>query len=331
MAINETNANGGLLGCQVKLVYYDDQSDVKVIYNDYLRLITVDKVNLVIGTVISALGQAIAPLFEQYQVPVIQPAVAALPKGVAYSFSLDPYAGNYTLDYLNIMKQHYPGATVAIISDSTSFPLTVAVGANNYSKAIGLNVVDYEQFSSTTTDFTSLLSKLKGLNPTILIACGYVAEAILLTNEMGGIGWMPKAFMFTTGPSVPQYISGVGSLANGVWTVTPWMPYPYNTAPGAQTYTQTFEKIMNSTPDYTAADWYVAVKLDVQAVKAVGLNNVALENYFKQVNTVVAGWPIRFSSISHQNVAGMAVVQIQAESWVVVYPPSVATGTGQFP
>lgn len=330
MAINETNASGGLLGCQVKLIYYDDQSDVKVVYNDYVRLITVDKVDLVMGSVISALGQAIAPLFEQYKIPVIHPAVAALPKGSQYSYSLLPYAGNYTQSYLDYMKQNMQNPTVAIISDSTSFPLTVANGANNYSKTIGLNVVDFEQFAPTTTDFTSLLSKLRSLNPDILIGTGYVNEAIQLSTTMGGLGWKPKAFMFTTGPSLPQYLSAVGSLANGVWTVVPWMPYPYLTSPGVQSYTETFQRKMNSTPDYTAMADYVTIKLIIQGVQSVGLDNAALGNYFSRVDTVIAGWPIRFSPVSHQNAAGMDIIQIQNGKWVVTWPPSVATGTGQF-
>src|SRR5664279_284439 len=45
----ETNAKGGLLGRQVKLVFYDDQSNPSTVPGIYTKLIDVDKVDLVIS------------------------------------------------------------------------------------------------------------------------------------------------------------------------------------------------------------------------------------------------------------------------------------------
>src|SRR5438067_12881031 len=45
----ETNAKGGLIGRQVKLVYYDDQSNPSTVPGIYTKLLDVDKVELVVG------------------------------------------------------------------------------------------------------------------------------------------------------------------------------------------------------------------------------------------------------------------------------------------
>src|SRR5476651_858099 len=45
----ETNAKGGLLGRQVKLVYYDDQSNPSTVPGIYTKLLDVDKVDLVVA------------------------------------------------------------------------------------------------------------------------------------------------------------------------------------------------------------------------------------------------------------------------------------------
>src|SRR5258707_3860728 len=45
----EINAKGGLLGRQVKLVFYDDQSNPSTVPGIYTKLIDVDKVNLILG------------------------------------------------------------------------------------------------------------------------------------------------------------------------------------------------------------------------------------------------------------------------------------------
>src|ERR1700760_396039 len=45
----ETNAKGGLIGRQVKLVYYDDQSNPSTVPGIYTKLLDVDKVDLVVS------------------------------------------------------------------------------------------------------------------------------------------------------------------------------------------------------------------------------------------------------------------------------------------
>jgi branched-chain amino acid transport system substrate-binding protein len=45
----EINKKGGLLGRQVKLVYYDDQTNPSTVPGIYTKLLDVDKVDLVVG------------------------------------------------------------------------------------------------------------------------------------------------------------------------------------------------------------------------------------------------------------------------------------------
>ena len=51
----ETNKKGGLLGRQVKLVYYDDQSNPSTVPGIYTKLLDVDKVDLVVGPYATAM------------------------------------------------------------------------------------------------------------------------------------------------------------------------------------------------------------------------------------------------------------------------------------
>ena len=50
----DVNANGGLLGRPVKLVYYDDQSNPSTVPGIYTKLLDVDKVDLIIGAYATA-------------------------------------------------------------------------------------------------------------------------------------------------------------------------------------------------------------------------------------------------------------------------------------
>src|SRR6188508_1089039 len=51
----EMNKKGGLLGRQVKIVYYDDQSNPSTVPGIYTKLLDVDKVDLVIGPYATAM------------------------------------------------------------------------------------------------------------------------------------------------------------------------------------------------------------------------------------------------------------------------------------
>jgi branched-chain amino acid transport system substrate-binding protein len=64
MWAEEVNARGGLLGRQVKLVYYDDQSKPETVPGIYAKLLDIDKVDLVVSPyatnqVAAALGHSI--------------------------------------------------------------------------------------------------------------------------------------------------------------------------------------------------------------------------------------------------------------------------------
>jgi branched-chain amino acid transport system substrate-binding protein len=334
MWVEDINKRGGILGRPVQLIIYDDQSDVKVIYNDYLRLITVDKVDLLIGTTISALGQAIEPLFEQYRIAVIHPTVSALTPGVQWSFSLVPWAGVNSYPFIDMLNTFAPKPqTMVILSESSAFPVGIAGAARNYSLAKGFQVLDYEQFSPTTTDFTSVLTKVKSLNPDILVGCGYPQEAVLMKKQMDGIGFAPKAFWFYSGPTSPAFISGLGAASSGVWTVSPWMPSPYLKGSDIESYTKTFASRYGGVlPDYTAAAVYVAAEATAQAAIKVGsIDNAKIRDYLASVDTTILGWKINFDPTTHQDNKAIMVIQIQSSNWVVISPPELSSGTPQYP
>src|SRR3954465_4811495 len=61
----ETNKKGGLLGRQVKLVYYDDQSNPSTVPGIYTKLLDVDKVDLVVGPYATAMIAPAMPVVMQ--------------------------------------------------------------------------------------------------------------------------------------------------------------------------------------------------------------------------------------------------------------------------
>ena len=63
---DDVNAKGGLLGRPIELVYYDDQSNPANVTAIYTKLITVDKVELLVGPYATNMVAPAMPVIMQY-------------------------------------------------------------------------------------------------------------------------------------------------------------------------------------------------------------------------------------------------------------------------
>ena len=61
----QTNKDGGLLGRQVKIVFYDDQSNPSTVPGIYTKLLDVDKVDLIVGPYATAMIAPAMPVVIQ--------------------------------------------------------------------------------------------------------------------------------------------------------------------------------------------------------------------------------------------------------------------------
>ncbi len=69
--VDELNGRGGLLGHRVELKIYDDKSEKRTAIELYGRLITEDRVDIVLGPYSSYLTDAVANVTERYKRPII--------------------------------------------------------------------------------------------------------------------------------------------------------------------------------------------------------------------------------------------------------------------
>src|SRR5262245_61600501 len=72
----DLNAKGGLLGRKVEFVVYDDQSMPPTGVRLYEKLITEDKVDVVMGPYSSPITEAVAGVTEKYKKVMVSPLAA---------------------------------------------------------------------------------------------------------------------------------------------------------------------------------------------------------------------------------------------------------------
>ncbi|HEY1246678.1 MAG TPA: ABC transporter substrate-binding protein, partial [Hyphomicrobiaceae bacterium] len=90
MWVEEVNGRGGLLGRKIKLLLLDDKSDTQTAVKLYEKLITEDKVEVLLAPYSSAITEAVANINERYKMPFVAYGASSSPiweKGRKYIFS----------------------------------------------------------------------------------------------------------------------------------------------------------------------------------------------------------------------------------------------------
>lgn len=203
LAIEEYNENGGVLDKQIKLISYDNKGDNNEAVNGYNKLVDSDKVDAIIGGVISTNTQAIAPLAARDGIPMIT-ATGTADKGITEegdnifrSCYTDSYQGEKISEFaIDDLK----AKTAAIVYNTGSdYSDGLANAFEETFKAKGGDVVAKEGYTDQDKDFKSILTKLKGQDVDVLLIPDYYEKIALITKQarevglestfLGGDGW----------------------------------------------------------------------------------------------------------------------------------------------
>ena len=155
LCVKHTNEKGGVLGRKLELVVYDHGSDAATAVRFYEKLITQDKVDLVLGPFSSPITEPVADVTEKYKMPMVAPAAAATTiyrKGRKFIFSMQPPA-EVQLEGLIDLATKKGLKTVALIHPDDLFGRAVIKGAIELAKKKGLEVVFVDAYPVGTTDF----------------------------------------------------------------------------------------------------------------------------------------------------------------------------------
>ena len=122
LCVKHVNEKGGVLGRKLELVVYDDGSDPATAVRLYEKLITQDKVDLVLGPYSSPISEAVADVNEKFKMPMVAPIAAATSiyrQGRKFIFSVLPPVEVF-LEGLIDMAAKKGLKSVAVITQMTS-------------------------------------------------------------------------------------------------------------------------------------------------------------------------------------------------------------------
>ncbi len=221
MAVDEINEAGGVLGRPLALVIYDDRLTPSEAVAIAHRLIERDRVVAVVAGSYSGPTRATAPIFQAANVPTIA-AYAVHPditRAGDYIFrnsflgTVQGKAGAY------VAARLLKAGTASILVMDIDFGRALASGFKAQATAYGLRILSEDTYPLGEKEFAPLLTKVKGLNPDVLYATAYFAEAAQIVRQARALGLASK-IIGQEGYDSPKFVELAGPAAEGVIITT---------------------------------------------------------------------------------------------------------------
>jgi branched-chain amino acid transport system substrate-binding protein len=329
--VEQVNKRGGLLGRPVKLIHYDDKSDANTGVQLYEKLITADKVDLIVGPYSSGVTSAVSTVAEKHKMAMIGPEAADVKiysRGYKYNFQGQTQAGKYMVGGLVLAKAN-GYKTLAMLAEDTAFPKAVSEEVAKVAGTYGLTVVFKESYPKGASDFSALLTKVKQLKPDVIFANSYLPDSQGIMRQAREQEVNAKLFAVAVGAAEPEF-GNLGNTADYVFGATQWAANmkTHGNAEFVQAYKQMFER----DPDYHSASNFGAMEVLEAAVKKAGSldqDKIAAAIATMELDTVYGKFKVDERGVQLGYVS--ALLQWQHGKQVVVWPETAALGKAMLP
>jgi branched-chain amino acid transport system substrate-binding protein len=346
LCVKHTNEKGGVLGRKLDLVLEDNQSQPATAARLYEKLITQDKVDLVLGPYGSPMTEAVADVTEKYRMPMVAAGAATISifkKGRKFIFMVNS-PGEVYLEGLIDMAAKRELKTEALIHEDTLLPKAITQGALERAKKRGLSVVLVEAYPKGTTDFSAILTKIQTANPAVLAAGTYVDDAMAITRQLKALNLNPRMFAATVGVDLPRYYEAVGRDAEFVYGPSQWeaelvtlragglIPIARQ-YPGAREFVEAHHgEYPGADLSYQTAAGYAGCQVLAEAVKRAGsLDREKIRDAILKLDANTVFGPFKVDGEGVQVAHERVMFQWQDGKKVIVWPEELAPGRARFP
>ena len=307
VAANEINANGGVqlkgstTKVPIKLIVGDDESTQAGGQKAATKLITDDKVDILVGGYSSAVTSAYEQTVGEYKVPYVVTGASSpiithrTDLDTSYIFhhcpTTDAY-GQYTTQFIDqvvrptvYQKFNLPGTRpfrLALLYQDTAFGKGVQTAVNNTITQNKLNIVlvSQQSFKMGESDFRTPLTAIKAANPDAVYLAAFPNEgAPAITQGRRDIG-LNTIYLSVENNDNAQFYKDVGQYGEGSIIESRFSPYtaPVGVIADAQTKFKTsYNATYGTFPDMMGASTYEGVYIAAQAVGNAGTTDKAAE------------------------------------------------------
>lgn len=311
LAVEQINAAGGLLGRPLKIFAADNKCNPAEAVSATRKVITRDKIVASIGQLCSSATLAAMPIYEQEKIPLVVETSTNPMITVRAGVGGNKWVFRPNLpDDINAIV--FAKMIVDIGGKNASFLLVnddwgrgVGTSFKDVIEKEGGQVVSMDYYDEGETNFLSVLTKIRGLNPNALLIAARTAGGAVIMKQYTELGM--KVPVFNQGDMVnEQFVKLVGKdIAKGIIGSESW--YPGVEDPINKKFEADYIARWGYDPIEPSAYGYVGVQLIAEAIRiSKSATPEAIRNGLTRVNMKTIAGQVRFDEHN------------QAWTWVVV-------------
>ena len=306
----DINKAGGILGRQVKFVYYDDATSPAKVPGIYSKLLNIDKVDLVV----SSYGtNEIAPAM-----PIVMRKKLVFPSlfGLAVNdkFNYDRYfqimpAGpvpkdDWSRGFFALASEQDPKPkTIALLSADAEFARNAVAGARRNAQKMGLKIVYDKTYPPGTADFSPIMRALIASKADMIYVGSYPPGSVGLVKSAKELGLKAKRFGGgMVGLQFAAIQKNLGPMLNGIVNYDFWVPEPTLKFQGVEAFLKKYQekakgKGVDPLGHYLPPYAYAYLQILGQAVNEVGsLDQGKIAKFMHDTTFDTVVGPVKFGA-----------------------------------
>ena len=285
MAIDEANAKGGPSGYHINVLLLDDGTATAGQYDPAQAAVNVRKMVAdptcvaALGPMSSTPGKAMSPILSQGGLATITPTstnpditdpkFAGLyrPQGKAIYFrtvTTDAYQGPNLANYF---ADIHKVKTMYGLDDSGAYGIGISTAFEKQAAKKGITVMGHDRLDPKAADYTTVLTKIKALNPELLYYGGDAQAGVKVVKQSYDI--IPKMLKAGgDGMYGPSILSGAGYPSANDWYATVASPHMIEAAE-MEPWSKRFAAKFSSQPSDYSITAYDAALVVLDAIDRV--------------------------------------------------------------
>jgi len=333
--IEQANKKDGLLGRPIEWVLYDDQSKPEVTRSLYEKLITVDKVDLLMGPYATSGILASVGVAQRYNKLLLQSSMG-MPHLVTYdmAFPATPFGPDPSKTFPNkvfdlLAASKTPPKSVAIVTSKFPSAQFMSTGARQVAEGRGLKVALYLEYEFGTRDFGAIAARVKDANADFLWVGALGLDANQMIEAMKKLDYLPPRHFYLYPANAPLAALPDAKHALSFGGVEDHPPFTSN--PELVQFAALYqERATKAGLPYTRIDgqglgMYSCWQILAAAVNATkSLDDKVLAQWLKANKVDTLNGLVRFNEKYNHGDDLTKVRQLIDGKWVIVWPAEFA-------
>jgi branched-chain amino acid transport system substrate-binding protein len=348
MAVEEINAQGGILGKKIELILANDEYKPEKGVMAYKKLVLEDKCEVVFGTCSSGVAKAVMDQMARYKQLFIPTGAASEalsdlyksdPSKYKYWFRVMHTSGEQSAQFLdfiyNLPVKKMGAKRMAIMAENALWTRDMVADAEKFFKDKGLETVYSDFFDTETKDFTLIFTKIFNAKADFIYELSAHVDGAIFIKQWhdlkgpmiggpSGAGTSDRYWKDCESKAVSETLIGFGS-------------YPVALTPKTIPFVERYVNKFRVSPGYTSTytyDAFFIYKAAVEKIKSTKPDAVATVMEKTDLVGVNGRWVF---DEAHNAKYGEGYRQLPMLQWkkdggrTVVWPEKFATGEYELP